>query len=249
MKKERIDTVKRISVDIVFDVLGSILFAAGIYTFALNAQFAPAGISGLSLIINHFTGWPIGVISLILNVPIIAVCYRVLGTKFFLKSLKSMLISAFFMDIVFPLLPTYTGMPLLASIFSGILAGAGLALIYLRDSSTGGTDFVIMAVRKKAPHLSIGQITLIVDGVIIALGGVVFKQVDAVLYGILSTTATMLIIDKIMDGAVAGKLAMVISEQGDEIAKSISNTIGRGSTMIAGKGTYTGHERQVLVCA
>lgn len=82
-----------------------------------------------------------------------------------------------------PLLPTYTGEPILAAIFGGILAGAGLAFIYMRDSSTGGSDFVILAIRKKNPQLSIGSISLAVDGVIIMLGWIVYGNINAVLYG------------------------------------------------------------------
>lgn len=241
--------LKNLIIDILFDIAGSILFAAGIYTFALHANFAPAGISGLSIIINHFINIPVGTLSLLLNIPIVAICFKILGRSFFLKSIKSMVISAFFMDVIFPLFPVYRGSPLLAAIFSGVLLGGGLALIYMRDSSTGGTDFVIMSVRKKAPHLSIGQITLFVDVAIILLGGFVFGNIDAILYGILSTAASVLVIDKIMHGVVAGKLTMIISEQGYPIASAISETIGRGSTMLKGTGTFSGHEKQILICA
>ena len=237
------------TIDTFYDIIGSILYAAGIYTFALSANFAPGGISGLSIIINHFTKIPIGTCSLLLNIPIIIISYKVLGKWFLVKSLKTMVISAFFMDMVFPLFPIYSGNPLLAAVFAGVLSGAGLALIYMRNSSTGGTDFLILSVRKKAPHLSIGQITIAIDGCVILLGGVVFGTIDAVLLGIIMTIATSTIIDKIMSGFEAGKMAMVITNHGKEIADVIGKEVGRGVTIMNVTGAFSGESRQMLMCA
>jgi len=237
------------TIDTFYDIIGSILYAAGIYTFTLSANFAPGGISGLSIIINHFTKIPIGICSLLLNIPIIIISYKVLGKWFLVKSLKTMVISAFFMDMVFPLFPIYSGNPLLAAVFAGVLSGAGLALIYMRNSSTGGTDFLILSVRKKAPHLSIGQITIAIDGCVILLGGVVFGTIDAVLLGIIMTIATSTIIDKIMSGFEAGKMAMVITNHGKEIADVIGKEVGRGVTIMNVTGAFSGESRQMLMCA
>lgn len=246
LKKETLHTL---TLDLFYDIIGSILYAAGIYTFAVAAHFTPGGISGLSIIINFFTPLPIGFCSLLLNIPIIAVSYKVLGKIFFVKSLKTMIISAFFMDIIFPLFPLYTGSPILAAIFSGALSGAGLALIYMRNSSTGGTDFLILSIKKKIPHLSIGIITFIIDGCIILLGGIVFRSVDAVLNGIIFTVVTTIVIDKIMAGFESGKMAMVITNYGTEIANVIGKEIGRGVTMIDAIGAYSGEGRKMLMCA
>lgn len=237
------------ALDTFYDIIGSILYAAGIYTFALAANFAPGGISGLSIIINHFTNIPIGTCSLLLNIPIIIISYKVLGKIFLIKSLKTMVISAFFMDIIFPMFPSYTGNPLLAAIFTGALSGAGLALIYMRNSSTGGTDFLILSVRKKAPHLSIGQITLAIDGCVILLGGIVFGSIDAVLLGIITTVVTSTVVDKIMSGFEAGKMAMVITNHGTSIAEVIGRDIGRGVTIMDVTGAFSGESRQMLMCA
>ena len=241
--------MKSMAIDLLYDVLGSILYAAGIYSFAYHANFAPAGVSGLSIIINQFIPIPIGTMSILLNIPIALGAYRLLGRAFFLRSIKSMLISALFMDVVFPLFPAYTGSPLLAALFSGLLGGAGLCLIYMRNSSTGGTDFIIMGIRKLRPHVSIGQITLIVDGTVILLGGVVFRNIDAVLYGIISTAMTTVIIDYILRGAGAGKLAMIISDRSQQLADKISEITGRGATILHATGSFTGAERTILLCA
>ena len=118
--------------DVLHDVVGSILYAAGIYTFAATADFAPGGITGVAMIINHFFPFlRIGLLTLLINVPVAIICYRLLGRVFFFKSVKSLLISAFFLDIIFPLFPQYNGAenPLLAALFAGALSGIGLAII------------------------------------------------------------------------------------------------------------------------
>ena len=129
MTAERKAKLKEIWMDLLFDIIGGILYAAGIYSFASQAEFAPGGISGLAIIINHFTQWPIGICTLVLNIPIVIICIRTLGKKFFFKSIKTMVISTVIIDFVFPLLPVYKGDALMAALFAGALSGAGLALV------------------------------------------------------------------------------------------------------------------------
>lgn len=237
--------------DVLHDVIGSILYAAGIYTFAATADFAPGGITGVAMIINHFFPFlRIGLLSIIINVPVAIICYRLLGRVFFFKSVKSMLISAFFLDIIFPLIPQYNGAenPLLAALFAGALSGIGLAIIYMPGSSTGGTDFVIMSIRKLKPHLSIGSISLTVDGVVILLGWPVFGNVNAVLYGVLMTIVSTTIIDKLMYGTGTRRMLLVISDKAKEIADAIMEETERGATLADVRGAYTGKPHQLMMC-
>lgn len=248
-KKPNKQAVGTLAVDILFDIAGGVLFALGYYTFAKNGGFAPGGISGLALIGNHLWGLPIGTLTLVLNVPIVLLSYKVVGHAFLFKSFRTMLISTFFLDIVFPRLPVYQGNQLLAAIFTGVLSGAGLALIYMRGSSTGGTDFLVLSVKKLRPHLSLGQVTLMSDGVVILLGGLVFGHVDAVLYGMIATFSASIVIDKIMYGADGGKLAIIITGNGKGTAQRINEVTGRGSTLVPAVGTYSGQQRDMLLCA
>lgn len=235
--------------DLPYDIIGGAFFAVGYYTFVKDAYFAPGGVGGLAIIINYFTGLPIGIMTLILNAPIILLTYRYLSKGFFLRSLKSMIIAAFFMDVVFPLFPLYSGEPFLAAIFAGITTGIGLALIYMRDSSTGGSDFAVMAIKKANPHLSIGQVTSALDGAVILLGGFVYANIDAILYGIITTIIHSIIIDKIMYGIDAGKLLLIVSDYGTEIARKIDETVYRGATLLNAVGSYSKQDKHVVLCA
>lgn len=238
-----------LALDLLVDVVGGALYAAGIYSFASPAEFAPGGISGLAILANHFLNIPIGVCTLLLNVPIILLCIRTLGRSFFLRSLRTMVISTLLMDLVFPMFPVYTGDRLTAAIFAGALSGMGLALIYWRGSSTGGTDFLILSLRKKMPHLSIGNITIFIDGFIILMGGLVFGHIDAVLQGILMTAASTVVIDKITNRFITGEMALIVTGEGERIAEGIMSSVGRGVTALNGTGMYSGDGRTVLVCA
>lgn len=240
--------VKTIAIDVLYDIVGSLLYGAGMYTFAAASNFAPGGVSGLSILINYLTKLPMGLVQVILNIPIILFCFKKLGLKFFFRSAKTIIISAIIVDYVMPLFPVYQGEPILAAIFGGVLAGAGLACIYMRDSSTGGSDFVILAIRKTHPHLSIGSISLAVDGIIILLGAVVYKNIDAVLYGVIMTIGYSLIVDKLMYGIDARKLVIIITSNGQLIADHIGDEVERGVTIANGIGAYTGNAKQILLC-
>ncbi|HIR76640.1 MAG TPA: YitT family protein [Candidatus Choladousia intestinipullorum] len=240
---------KELFLDILCDIAGSILYAVGIYTFAKTADFAPGGISGLALIINHLWGLPIGIVSLVLNIPLILISYKIVGKGFLLKSLRTMLFCTFFLDVVFPYTPAYSGSPFMAALYSGICIGAALAIFYSRGTSSGGTDFLIVTIKVMRPHLSIGIVTMAIDLLIIALGGPVFRNIDAILYGLITSFATSMVIDKIMFGMASGALAIIITDRGLAIADKIGEITGRGSTAIRAMGTYTKQDRDVLLCA
>jgi len=241
---------KELMWDVLAHIAGGLFYALGIYTFAKTANFAPGGLSGLALITHHLWGLPIGIMTLVFNIPVILLSFRLLGKRFLFKSLRSMIVCTLFVDFLLPAVsPPYTGSPLLAALYSGIFLGAGLAVLYMRGSSSGGTDFLTMSVKVLRPHMSLGAVTMIIDLIIILMGWPVFGNIDSVLYGIVATGVTSIVIDKIMYGVGAGKLIIIISDHGQEVADKIANAIDRGSTLIRAIGTYTGSERQVLLCA
>lgn len=238
-----------IGLDLASDIIGSIFYSIGIYSFAKMANFAPGGISGLALILNHLWGLPIGATSLVINIPLILLSYRIVGSRFMRKSVRTILINTLFLDFIFPLTPAYSGNSLLAALYTGVFFGIGLAIIYMRGSSTGGTDFLTMSIKTLRPHLSLGVVTMSIDLVIILIGWPVFGNIDAVLYGLISTFVTSMVIDKIMYGTNAGKLAIIITTCGPQVAAKIDEVCARGSTSIRAQGSYTGTHRQVLLCA
>ena len=249
MKTHEETKKRRVMTDLLYNISGSVLYAAGIYTFAGNAGFAPGGVSGLALIMDHLWGIPVGTMTLLLNIPLVVISYRAVGRRLLVKSAVTMVISSLFLDLVFPLFPMYSGDRLIASVCSGAFLGAGMALFYLRGSSSGGIDFLTFTIKKKKPHMTIGVITMLIDLVVILLGWPVFGDVDAVLYGVLATFVSTVVIDNILYGAGAGTRAVIITKNGKEPAARGSAQAGRGVTSLRAVGAYTRSEKEMLLCA
>lgn len=236
--------------DFLADVVGSMLVAIGIYNFAAASEFPVAGISGIAMLFYYFWKLPIGIMTIALNVPIVIFCYRYLGRKFFVKSLQTMLISMFTMDVIAPMLPVYEGDLILSSICMGVFAGFGYAFIYMRDTSTGGMDFVMMAIRKKRPYISFGKLIVVLDFAVVIISGLFMGgDIDKMIYGLVATYILSVVVDKVMYGMDAGKMTLIVTEKGSEVAEKIDELTGRGATLLKGVGSYTKTEKQVVMCA
>ena len=161
-----------------------------------------------------------------------------------------MLISNFMIDQIAPLLPVYQGELILASICIGIFAGMGYALLYTRDTSTGGVDFIFMAVRKWKPHLSLGRIIITFDFIVIIIGGILRNgNIESIIYGLIGSYILSVVVDKAMYGVNAGKMTLIVTSYGQNVADKIAELIGRGSTLLKGVGSYSKDEKQVVMCA
>ena len=242
--------IKNIALDLAADIAGSFLIAIGIYNFATASEFPVTGISGIAQVLYLYFGLPIGTMTTLLNIPIILVCAKVLGMKFVLKSVKTLLISNFFLDVVAPLFPIYQGDLMLSCICMGLISGLGYALIYLRDSSTGGLDFVSLTIRALKPHMSLGKIITIVDcSVLLVCGLLMGGNVDKIIYGLIATYIVSVVVDKVMYGMDAGKVTLIVTEKGYEIAEKIHELTERGATLLKSVGSYTKTDKQVVMCA
>lgn len=231
------------------EIFAGALIAIGIYNFAVNANFPVSGFSGISLILYKLFHFPMGLSTMLMNIPVAILCYKLIGKRFFFSSIRCMIVSSLIVDYLAPLLPTYDGDRLLAAICCGVFSGLGYTLIYMQNSSTGGTDFIIMAVKALNPHLGIGRITFVTDGLIILVGGLLFSDIDGIIYGVIGSYIIALIADKLMYGINSGKMTLIVTDQGRDICNVIDDTCGRGSTIIQAEGGYKGDNREVVMCA
>lgn len=243
------DAVKKMTDQLFWELIGSIFIAVGIYNFAVQAKFPMTGFSGISIILYRLLHVPIGLSTIILNIPVAILCYRLLGRKFFISSLRCMVLSSVLIDYVAPLFPVYEGSRLLAALCTGVFGGIGYALIYTKNSSTGGSDFIIMAVKAIKPHLSLGKIAFWSDVGIILVGGILFRDVDGIIYGMVVNYIFAVAVDKLMYGINAGKLTLIVTEHGREICQVIDRCCQRGSTILSAHGGYCGDKKQVVMCA
>lgn len=243
------EKAKKFAVQLVWEFIGSVFIAIGIYNFAVQAKFPMTGFSGISIILYRLVGVPIGLSTIALNIPLAIICYKLLGKKFFVSSIRCMVLSSVMIDYIAPLFPVYEGDRLLAALCTGVFGGIGYALIYSKNSSTGGSDFIIMAVKAIKPHLSLGKIAFWSDVGIILVGGILFRDVDGIIYGMVVNFIFAVAVDKLMYGINAGKLALIVTDHGDEICKVIDQCCQRGSTILDAQGGYNGEEKQVVMCA
>ncbi|MDD4851434.1 MAG: YitT family protein [Gemmiger sp.] len=234
---------------ILLEVTGCFISALGMYNFAVAAQVPVTGIAGICTILYRLFGIPIGLCNLLLNIPIILFCYKTLGKTFFLRSLRCMLLFAFFSDYLLPLLPSYTGNRMLATICGGVISGVGDALIYMQNSSTGGMDFITMAIKSKYPHMPFGNLTFATALMVIVANGLVFRDVDSIIYGLILNFLAAYVINKMMFGFNASMLALIVTNHGKGCADIIDKTVDRGSTILKGYGGWRQDEKDVVMCA
>ena len=236
--------------DLLYDVVGSVLIAIGVHNFALHANFPVAGFSGIAIIMYHLLKLPVGASIILLNIPVSIFCYRYLGKKFFYRSVKTTIISSLFIDYVAPLFPVYTGSRLLAALCMGILCGVGYTLIFMRGASTGGQDFITMSIKKTFPHISLGTISFSLDILTITAGSLlVFKDIDGFIYGMIVTYISATVMNRILYGVDQGKMTLIVTDDGEVMAKNIARFADRGSTIISGIGSYTGQPKDIVMCA
>ena len=244
------EILKEWSIDIVVDIIAGILMGIGTYCFAAAFKFPMVGFTGLALILYQLFGLPVGIGTIVLNIPFAIISYREIGRKFLLKSVKSIVITSIMIDIVAKVVPAYQGEYILAAICTGVISATGYALIFMRDSSTGGADFIMVLINHFFPHFSLGKIALVIDSCIIVLGvALVSKNVNSLIYGLIIAYLVATVLDKAMDGLTAGKLIMIICDKPKDMAKEISSLIDRGSTYLKAVGSYTDEERDVVMCA
>ena len=241
--------IKKYAQDILADCAGSFLMAVGIYCFAEKVDIAPGGVSGIAIMLKAVFGFPVGMAIFMMNIPLLTAAYKFIGKRFALRTVRTLIINTSLLDmVVTKFLPQYSGDRLLGSLFGGIFIGIGLGLIFLRGSSTAGTDRISYLVERKYPQIQMGKALMAVDCVILGASGFVFGNIDSVLYGFVALFCQTVIIDKIVYGAEKGRNVMIISEKSQEIAKRIMNEKARGATFLKAEGAYSGKESKVLMC-
>lgn len=237
------------TVNLLLEVLGCFVSAAGIYSFAVASGVPVTGVAGLCAILYRLFGVPMGLSNVLINIPIILGSYKLLGRAFFLRSLRCMILFAFFTDYVLPYLPEYGGDRLLATLCGGVVCGIGDALIYMQNSSTGGLDFVTMAIKTKRRDLPFGNITFGAALAVILLNGAVFRDVDSIIYGLLFNFLVAAVINKMMFGFSSSMLALIITDEGNAVCREIDRVADRGSTILRGHGGYGGQPKDIVLCA
>lgn len=233
---------------IALDTVTAVFWAISLKVFAVPNQIAPSGFNGISVLINYMTGLPIGSMSLLMNVPFLIICWRVIGKGFVLQTVRVLVIYTLLLDMVFVALPAYTGDPLLAALFGGVFSGVGGGIVFSQGSSGGGADLIIKLIRKKYPYVSTGELVVGINGLIMVLAAIVYGNIEAGLYGLLMSFTSGRVVDAILNGADSAKSVMIVTHQPQLIADSIIHQLHRSATILNGTGAYNHEDTYVLLC-
>lgn len=235
--------------DVLFLLLGALIYSVGTHSFIEPANIAPGGAVGVALMINYVTKLPVGRLTLAVNLPLLILAWFQLSRKFAVRTALACGICSVILDfIVAPICPVYVGDRLMCSLYGGILVGVGMAFIFLSGSTTGGSDVIGYLLQKKYPQLSIGRALLLIDGIILSTSVFVFHNVDAALFGMISLYAQTKVIDMIIYGNDAGSKASIITRYPEEIARRIIEELDRTATVIPCRGAYSGQDTTIVLC-
>ena len=239
----------KLAANLFFELVGCIVYAVGVYCFTAPNHIAPGGVTGLATLANYMWQVPIGLVTLLINLPLLLLAWKFIGRGFTVRTFVTVAMLSTVMDTLMPLLPTYVGNPILAALFGGVCSGAGLGLVFMRGSTTGGTDIGCRLLQLRYPHMPVGKLILVLDAFVLILSAVVYNNIETLLYGMISIFTATQVIDKVLYGMDSGRLLLVMSDHHREIADQIIARVGRGVTFLQGEGAYSGQQRQVLLCA
>ena len=229
-------------------VLGSLVYALGQLYFIKPLHIPMGGVSGLALVANYLWSMPIGVVTIVLNIPLLFLGWRTMGREFFFKTAFAILVSSVFTDLLEPVLPAFDGEMLIAALYGGIVMGGGYGLIFRAGGTTGGVDIIAKWINRKK-DIPIGTTNLISNAVVIVGSALIYGNLDSALYAMITSYLTSMVIDKMVYGMDVQKSAMIITSKPKEVAGAVMEELHRGCTGMEGTGMYTGDRRTVLICA
>ena len=229
--------------------IGSVIYAVGFQFFLYPNNITSGGVVGTSMIINQLTGLPVGVMTILLNIPLFIIAWRHFGLEFMIGSLVGMGLSSVLVDVFAGFDLILTDDPMLAAVIGGVVKGTSLGMIYYVGGTTGGLDIVVKILRQKLASVNFGTIMLALDTVIIAVYAMVLGRYESAMYSLIAMYVTTKVVDLVLYGIDNACLCYIISESTGEITKEIvSGPLHRGVTLLEGRGAYSGAHRDVMMC-
>jgi len=230
-------------------VFGSLLVALGYNFLIMPHKLVPGGVFGFSIILNQLIEIPVGTIALCINVPLLAWGIRVLGGKFGIKTILAMVLGSAFIDGLTYLFgnPIISEDLLVSSMFGGAIIGLGIGLVVTAGATTGGTD-IIARIFSKWFRVSLGQMFIVIDGLIVLTSILVFQDIDLAPYCIIAILCISKTVDAVLMGMDSKKAALIISDKHDEIRDRILD-MDRGGTYLKGEGLFHKDQKKIIFTA
>ena len=238
--------VKQINSSILI-IVGSVFTALSYVLFLIPQHIVPGGVTGIAMIGNRLLSFPVGIATIILNIPLFILATKVQGKMYTVKSIIAVIISSLMIDFAtYALhLSKATNNKILAALYGGIMLGIGLGIIFRAQASTGGTDIIGQIINRYS-NFSTGTAILGVDFIIISAAGIIFKNIELALYGYMTLYLSTKVIDIVLEGFSYTRAAFIITDKSQLINKTILEKLERGVTKLQGYGGYSNQIKEVL---
>ena len=226
---------------------GCSLFGVGFSLFLDPSGCNAGGISGLAMILVHWTGFgSVGVLTALVNLPLLIIGGLRINRKFMIGSVIGTIAVSTSIDL-FAVLPPIQVDPLIAALYGGILGGVGLGIVFSAGGSTGGSDIVVRLLKSKYQHVPIGIISMCFDMVVVVLTGIVFWDITKTLYSGVVVFVCGRVVDAVVYRFDYSKVALIISPQYEQIVCTVGQQLDRGATLLYGEGGYSGQQTKVVL--
>lgn len=233
--------------------VGSIIAALGYALFQVPYGIAAGGVSGIAILVNHFTGWPVGAMVWLMNLPILVLGFHHLGRwKFLSKTVYGVTVFSVASDLMLARMPRMmesfpvTDDVLLSAIYAGVIGGVGLGMVFGAGGSLGGTG-VIGRILQNKWGVPLSSIYLYTDGGIILLAGIMLGW-EAGLFAMLTLFLNGVASDHVLEGPSAVRTATIITDQPEAVSSALSECLGRGATFWHVTGGYSKQQRGMVLC-
>jgi uncharacterized membrane-anchored protein YitT (DUF2179 family) len=235
--------LSRIILRMIAITIGAILMATGLEIFLVPNHVIDGGITGISIMLAHVTGWKLGLFLFILNLPFVYMGYKQMGKTFAFSTVYGIIVLSIFTSFFHPI-PPFTEDILLATLFGGMILGIGVGLVIRNGGALDGTEILALVISKKVPF-SVGQIIMFMNIFILGAAGFVFTW-DRAMYSLLAYVIASKAIDTVVQGLEETKSVWIISDNAEEIGNAVNDRLGRGVTYLNGEGAYTGENKKVI---
>lgn len=232
---------------VVKTLFGSAIFALGFSLFLEPNNINSGGISGLAQAIAHIIGIQnVGLLSVLLNLPLFLIGGIRVGKRFFAGSLIGMLVSGVLIDLFASISIGFQD-ALVSGIYGGLLCGLGIGVVFAAGTSTGGSDILVRLLKLHYRNVPIGMISMTFDALVVILTGIVFRDISRALYSGIAVFITGQVMDLVVYRFDYSKVAIIISDQAEAIAKAVAEKLDRGVTFLDGQGYYTRQDKKVVL--
>ena len=234
-------------VDCAVIAAGAVLMGVALSVFMVPFKIAPGGVSGLATVLHYLAGLRVSVLIPLINIPIFIIGIIRLERDFLVKSVFGTVVLSIATETA-AILPPPTSDPLISAVFGGAVMGIGISAVLSRGGTTGGTDILVLVIRRSFSEVSVGRLYLLIDGAVIAMAGIAFSSGEVIFYSAVSLVVSTYMTDAALEGLNLARLVYIISDSNREICDRIYAELKRGVTGLNSVSMYSGRSGRILMC-